>query len=107
LVKKGVTPADENRALELLLQKEIGGTDNEGKLEASWWLKSILLTIISILIFLSLRASTVFEIGKGKARARLQQWYDGFLRKTIPAFLIMGVVASALGNMVYEYFRGP
>ena len=90
LIDKGVKPEDHGRALELVLEKlaDPQGGRKESRLP-TWFF-----------VF-----SGITFIGKGAASVRWQKQYDRFLRKTIPAFVIFGVLTSALGSYVFEFFH--
>lgn len=104
-VAKGVKPDDYGRALELLLQHVAGVSDQSQVIGMPiWWYVAAVTTAI-VASLLSIQARTAFEIGKGVKSIRRQKWYNGFLRKSIVGFLIMGVLASALGSMVFDLLR--
>jgi hypothetical protein len=101
LVKKGVAPEDHGRALQILLRKEFEGNGEIFTVVPIWY-KFSLIALVIIGILLCVQATTAFDLGKGKASVRWQKWYGGFLRKTIPAFLFVGVAAAVVGSYAYE-----
>ncbi len=110
LVAKGVKPEDYGRALELLLWQSAGLHNDAVRLIAPAWFVVAAITLVIIvgvwaILLLAVPARTAFEIGKGATSVRRQKWYDSLLRKTIPGFLIMGVLASIVGTVVLELFR--
>lgn len=102
LVAKGVKPEDYGRALELLLRMSPEYPKQFGTLHLPAWLVSVGITMGMIATLLSFQARTAFEIGMGAASVLRQKRYDWFLRKAIPAFFILGVLASAIGSFVFE-----
>jgi hypothetical protein len=104
LVDKGVSQEDQGRALELLLRRELE-PQAAARIPPPFWLCCSLVTLAVMAALLCISASTAFEIGKGAASVRWQKWYAGFLRKTLPGFLFMGVLASTLGSFLYEYLK--
>ncbi len=105
LLAGGVRREDQTRVLELLLQKAAGLDQWRGTTHWAVWLYVVTLTLVVMATLFSITAHTAFEIGKGKASVRRQRRYDWFLRKAIPTFLIMGVLASVLGSFVFEFLR--
>jgi hypothetical protein len=105
LIAKGVKPEDHGRALELLLRKSADlPADRQLVYPAPWFLVAAV-TAAVVAILLSFGARTAFELGKGAASVRWQKLYENFLRKSIPAFLILGVLASMLGSFVLDFLR--
>ncbi len=105
LVKKDIKPEDYGRAFRILLDKELSGSRVEGSGFIPVWVLCILGILFLTAFFLSVPAYTAFDIGVGKLKVRRQKSYDSFLRKILPTFLIMGVLASALGTVLYESFK--
>ncbi|HVS34589.1 MAG TPA: hypothetical protein VMS17_03340 [Gemmataceae bacterium] len=106
LLEKGVKPEDHGRALELILRRQLAAFPGANdKIAVPTWFWAVALTTAIVAMFLSVPARTAFEIGKGAASVRWQKRYDGFLRKIIPSFLILGVLASALGSFAYDFVR--
>ena len=102
LVAKGVRPEDYGRALELLLRLSSEYPKQYGALHLPAWLVGVAITMATIATLLSFQARTAFEIGKGAASVLRQKRYDWFLRKAIPSFFIFGVLASAVGSLIFE-----
>jgi hypothetical protein len=105
LVAKGVKPEDHGRALELLLRKSADLAIEPSAIQAPLWFSIAAVIMVIVASLLSFPARTAFEIGNGAGSVRRQQRYDRFLRKIIPTFLIMGVLASVLGSFAFEYLR--
>jgi hypothetical protein len=105
LIAKGVKAEDQGRALELLLRKAVDRPADRQLFYPPIWFYAVAITMFVVTLLLSFGARTAFEIGKGTASVRRQKKYDGFLRRVIPSFLILGVLASALGSFVYDVFR--
>jgi hypothetical protein len=105
LLTNGVKPDDQGRALELLLQKEAGLTLERTTLKLPTWFLICAALCAGFAILLSFKARTAFEIGRGVASVKHQKLYDRFLRIAIPAFLVMGVLASAIGSWLFEFVR--
>jgi hypothetical protein len=105
LVARGVKPADYGQALELLLRLSPEYPKQYGTLYFPAWLVGVAITMALIATLLSFQARPAFEIGSGAASVLRQKRYDWFLRKGIPAFFILGVLASALGSFVFEALR--
>ena len=105
LVAKGVKPEDQGRALELLLRQS-AGIPNAGEaiILPTWFYVGVAVVVVAA-VFLCYPAHTAFEIGKGVASVRRQKSYDSFLSKKLPAFLIMGVLASILGSFAFGLLR--
>ena len=105
VLEKKMTPELQGRALQLLLRKEVYGRDPEIEVSFPYWVRCSIVMILIATLLLVIQATTAFEIGKGKTSVKWQKWYAGILRRILPAFLLMGVVASALGSYVFEYLR--
>jgi hypothetical protein len=106
LVAKGVKPEDHGRALKLLLE-QAADPSNAGDLIRlpRWFYVATVATSVVAILLMAYPARTAFEIGKGAASVQRQKWYDSFLRKAIPGFLIMGVIASMLGSFAFDLLR--
>jgi hypothetical protein len=105
LIAKGVKTEDHGRALELLLRKSADlPTDRQLIYPPTWFLVATV-TAAVVTLLLSFGARTAFEIGKGTASVRWQKRYDSFLRRSVPAFLILGVLASILGSFAFDFLR--
>jgi hypothetical protein len=105
LLENGLKPEDQGRALQLLLQKAAGREDAGTRIHASAGFLVLTAILAGLAALLSVKARTAFEIGKGAASVKRQKQYDRFLRKTIPTFLILGVLASVLGSWLFELIR--
>jgi hypothetical protein len=105
LIAKGVKAEDQGRALELRLRKSADLPADRQSFYPPIWFFAAAATMFAVTLLLSFGARTAFEIGKGAASVRWQKRYDGFLRKIIPSFLVLGVLASALGSFVYDLLR--
>ena len=105
LLANGVNPDNQGRALELLLQKVASRPEEGAKLNLPTWfvIGAAILAVFATLF--TIKARTAFEIGRGAASVYRQKQYDRFLRKIVPAFLIMGVSASILGSVFFEFMR--
>ena len=103
LLANGVEPDNQGRALELLLQKAASSPKDGEKLNLPTWFVTGAVILASFAALLTIKARTAFEIGRGAASVKRQKRYDRFLRKLIPAFLIMGVLASILGSVIFEF----
>ena len=105
LLSAGVGVENHSRALELLLQKAAGLDQRLGTLHLPVWFGVVAVTLAVVATLLSIPAHTAFEIGKGTASVRRQKRYDWFLRKALPTFLIMGVLASVVGTYAVDFLR--
>jgi hypothetical protein len=105
LVAKGVKPEDQSRALALLLRKSADLPNERPALQFPLWFTVLAVVVVMVASLLSFRANTAFEIGKGAASVRRQKQYEKLLRRIIPTFLVMGILASALGSFAFEYLR--
>ncbi|MGA2254163.1 MAG: hypothetical protein ABSG53_05830 [Thermoguttaceae bacterium] len=106
MLEKGVKPEDHGRALELILRRQkVAFPGANDKITLPTWLLAVAVSTAIVATLLSVSARTAFEIGKGATSVRWQKRYDGFLRKIIPSFLILGVLASALGSFAYDLLR--
>jgi len=105
LIAKGVKTEDHGRALELLLEKSVDphGSRQEIRMPNWFFVVGGIAALVSLL--LSFGARTAFQIGKGAASVRWQKQYHSFLRKSVPAFLILGVLASILGSFAFDFLR--
>ena len=103
LLAAGVRVEDQSRVLELLLQKAAGLDQSRGTIHWPVWFVVVTVILAIVASLFSIRAHTAFEIGRGVAIVRRQRRYDWFLRKAIPTFLIMGVLASILGSFAFEF----
>ena len=105
MLATGVHDADQSRVLELLLQNAAHLDSQGAVLQVPHWYWPLVGAVFLVSLLLCYPARTVFAIGKGNDGVRRQEGYDRFLRKLIPAFLFLGVLASVLGSFVFEYFR--
>ena len=105
LVIKGVKPEDYGRALEILLQQSVRPPGGDDLIILPTWYYAATSAMIVVVLLLSFGARTAFEIGKGATIVRRQKRYDTFLRRSIPAFLIMGALASIVGTIALELVR--
>jgi hypothetical protein len=105
LIAKGVKSEDHGRALELLLRKSANFPGDRQLIDPPNWLLAAVYTALGVTLLFALGARTAFEIGKGTASVRWQKQYDRFLRRSIPAFLILGVLASMLGSFAFDFLR--
>jgi hypothetical protein len=106
LVNKDIKPDDHGKALTILLRSALDPREPKDVMPVPFWLIAVGVTIFITALLLSYPASTVFEIGSGRGRVRRQKAYAYFLRRSIPAFLIFGVLASFFGTAVFELIRG-
>jgi hypothetical protein len=105
LIAKGVKPEDHGRALELLLRQSVTAPNEGDMLLVPRWFWIATAIAFAVACLLSFGARTAFEIGKGEASVRWQKWYGSFLRKTIPAFVVLGVLSSMFGSILLELLR--
>jgi len=90
--------------LELLLQKAATQPGSDKLNLPTWFVIGAAILAVFATLF-TIKARTAFEIGRGAASVYRQKQYDRFLRKIVPAFLIMGVSASILGSVFFEFMR--
>jgi hypothetical protein len=85
LVQKGITPAEHDKALTILLRR---GYEPEradmGLDEVPFWFWVVIAVWGTLTILLSMTATTAFEVGKGKRTVRWQKWHGNLLRKWVP-----------------------
>jgi hypothetical protein len=106
LVEHGITTAEHSKALTILLRRGYEPDGPERSLgELPFWIWVVLAMLAIPTILLCITSSTAFEIGLGKRSVRWQKWHGNVLRKWMPGFIIMGVVASVVAAMIYERMR--
>jgi hypothetical protein len=105
LIAKGVKTEDHGRALELLLRKLADLPADRQMFYPPTWFLVTAATAAVVALMLSFGARTAFDIGKGMASVRRQKRYLRFLQKSVPTFLILGVLASMLGSFAFDFLR--
>lgn len=105
LLEKGVKLEDHGRALELILRRQVASPVANEKISPPFWFWALAISTAIVAMILSVPARTAFEIGKGAASVTWQKRYDWFLRKAVPTFLFMGVVASVVGTFASDLLR--
>jgi hypothetical protein len=107
LVKNGITPAEYGKALTILLRR--GSEPDKAGMrldEVRLWFWIAITALVTLTILLSFTATTAFEIGKGKRSVAWQKWHGNLLTEWLPAFIIMGIVASIIGAFIHDRLQG-
>ena len=105
LIKKGITPEEHGKALEILLRRGVEpDTAETGLDEIPLWFWLAMTLILSLACLLSFTATTAFEIGKGKRSVDWQKWHGNLLRNWVPG-LIIPIALGIIASIIFEHYR--
>lgn len=105
LLEDGLSEEEIPRALELLLISKSGQTSKNKSIQIKPWYKTFLIVSLAVAIIGNFPPTSRIAIGKGIISIQRQKKWLKFISVVLPSFIAMGILASAFGSALYEYFK--
>lgn len=105
LIEDGLSEEEIPRALELLLISKSGQTSKTKSIQIKPLYKTFLIVSLAVAIIGSFPPTSRIAIGKGIISIQRQKKWLKFISVVLPSFIAMGILASAFGSALYEYFK--